>query len=204
MLMAPVVSTSMMGMRPASLIRVSSFLQVPYRCPFISRYSTKSLLCIFYQNEKSKKTYLLKFFLANQLIVVSWLYDFFGRSCRIADFLLEDSLVLLEDGLDQSVLADTWWPHKNEWLSSEGSRVERMEVLLCVNEYIILKLQISKSSELLTGLWRSTLLKKSLRTSRISGWLITYSSCDSINSSFRTERYWRTSLSKFTLDKSSD
>jgi hypothetical protein len=148
-------------------------------------------------------TYFLEFFSADQLVVVSFLDDLFWRSSGVTNLLLEDALILLQDGLDQGVFTDTGWTHEDEWLASEWRWVKRMEVFLRINVDIILErfeLQVMK----LTGLCNRTELRKSFRTSLISGWLMMYSSWLSISSSFLTERYCRTSLSKLTLLRSSD
>ena len=96
---------------------------------------------------KNEGTYLLKFFSADELVIFAWLDDwFFGSGC-VTHFFLENSFVFLEDLLDQGVFANARWANKNEWLSSEWSRVERMEVLFSVNIDIILqKLQLWKNT----------------------------------------------------------
>mmetsp|Transcript_13155 Transcript_13155/g.20455 ORF Transcript_13155/g.20455 Transcript_13155/m.20455 type:complete len:221 (+) Transcript_13155:92-754(+) len=82
--------------------------------------------------------FLLELFTANQIVVISRLDHFLRGTGRVAHLLLEDALVLLENLLDQSVLADTRWANQDEGLSAEGRRVVGMEVLLGVDEDIIL------------------------------------------------------------------
>ena len=84
-----------------------------------------------------------------------------------------------------------------------------MEVFLGSNEDIILRerksilnnsIDIGEWKLSLTGLWRRTEERKSLRISLISGCSVMYSSCWSISSTLRVDRYASTSLSKFMLD----
>ena len=88
-------------------------------------------------------TYFLKFLHADDLIIFACFLNRFCRSGGIADLFLENSIVLLEDLLNKSILSNSRWAYQNEWLSSEWGRVEWMEVFFGVNINIVLqKLQI--------------------------------------------------------------
>jgi hypothetical protein len=56
----------------------------------------------------------------------------------VADLLLEDAWILLQNRLTQGVLANARGTDKNERLSTHGSAVERMVVLLGINVDVIL------------------------------------------------------------------
>ena len=94
------------------------------------------------RNQES--TYFLKFFLGDELVIIAWLDNWFLRSSGVADLLLENSLVFLEDLLNQSVFSNSRWAHQDEWLASQWSWVERMEIFLRVNINIILLRKVTK------------------------------------------------------------
>ena len=90
--------------------------------------------------------------------------------------------------MDQGILSNARRSDEDEWLTSERSWVKWMEIFFGVDVNIVLVIS-ELQKFILTGLCKRTLLRKSLRTSLISGWLITYSSWDSISSSFLTDKY---------------
>jgi hypothetical protein len=56
---------------------------------------------------EDKVTYFLKFFTADQLVVVSILDHLFWRSSGVTNLLLEDAFILPEDSLNESIFTDT-------------------------------------------------------------------------------------------------
>ncbi len=82
---------------------------------------------------------LLKLLFANQVVVVARLDHLLRRPGRVAHLLLEDALILPQHLLHQSVLAHARGADQDERLASQGRRVERVEVLLGINEYVVLQ-----------------------------------------------------------------
>lgn len=73
----------------------------------------------------------------------SLLWVLSGNSRRVADLLLKDARVFLQNGLYQSVLADTRGTNKDERFASHRRTIERMEVLFGVHIDVIL-IQLSE------------------------------------------------------------
>ena len=64
----------------------------------------------------------------------------------VADLLLEDARILLQNRLTQGVLANARGTDKNERLSTHGSAVERMVVLLGINVDVILLQRLNEKT----------------------------------------------------------
>ena len=101
-------------------------------------------------------TYLFKFLLANQLIILARFFMLFRWTSGIAHLLFEDAFVFFENFLNKHVLTHPRRSNQNKWLTAEWSGVEGVEVLLCININIIWLVQKHRTEEIIenfSDLW---------------------------------------------------
>ena len=96
----------------------------------------KSLLVL---NELVGGDHLAEFVLADVFETVLPFLHFAGRPSGVRDFAFEQIPVLLNHRLNQHVFANPRWPYHDEGLVLQRCGVERVEVLLGVDEDIILE-----------------------------------------------------------------
>ena len=79
------------------------------------------------------------------IVVFAGLFNLFDWTSSVTYLLLKNALVFLKYSREKYVFTDTTGSNKDEWLASQWSRVERMEILFGVNVDIILYSKISLS-----------------------------------------------------------
>lgn len=113
----------------------------------LTRSSVRSCETLVLLNEFFVLRHLFKFLLRYKVESTLFIFGFGGSLIAgcVRLLLLKERAVLIEDGLDQSILADAGGAHDYQRFVLKWLWVEWVEVLLGVNKYIVLN-QISRKN----------------------------------------------------------